>query len=593
MAALRGGHPGAKNSAPSQWTPGWPGQARPWRGGTTCQVLNTRNQSNCVLLNSVKALCNTLGNMISLIVCTLGRTQALERLFASLRAQDDCEFEVVLVDQNPSGFLAPLLDKFRDLPLVCLRSEPGLSRARNAGLRQARGQIVGFPDDDCWYGPDVILRVKERFSASPDLGFVTGRTLDVAGAESVCAHLPNSSVITLRNVFQAGNSNTLFVRAEAARRAGGFDEELGAGAAFGSGEETDFILRCLEAGYAGRYQRELVVLHEQVEASPALRIARAGRYAPGFGRVVRLHNLGIGFLAQRVGRALARCALLFISGESAGAQERLVWAQGASRGFLASMRSRSVGASKLAVLGIKFSPLRRGELAQVIANESIPPGAGLRAVVTANVDHVVQIARRPEFSEAYERAWAATADGMPVYLYASLRGAPVTERVTGCDLVADVIGSLRPDQHRCFFVVSSDIISTRLSEYLRARGFHPDALAACVPPFGFERDRVFSTRLAARIREHGTTHLFMGVGAPKSETWTDAQRHRLGDCYVLSVGAALDYFVGVRTRAPVWMQKTGFEWLWRFLHEPVRLFPRYFIASWGFLVAVRDDLLRE
>jgi exopolysaccharide biosynthesis WecB/TagA/CpsF family protein len=531
--------------------------------------------------------------MISLIVCTLGRIQTLERLFASLRAQSDRAFEVVLVDQNPCGFVAPLLDKFRDLPIAYQRSEPGLSRARNAGLRQARGQIVGFPDDDCWYGLDVVRQVSELFSASPKLGFVSGRTVDVVGVESVSAHLPMSADITIGNVFQAGNSNTLFVRADVARQAGGFDEELGAGAAFGSGEETDFILRCREAGYSGRYQHELVVFHDQVEASPALRIARAGRYAPGFGRVVRLHNLGVGFLAGSVGRALARSALLFVSGERAGAQERLVWAQGASRGFLASMRSRSVGSSKLAVLGIKFSPLRRGELAQVIANESIPLGSGLRAVVTANVDHVVQIARRPEFSEAYERAWVATADGMPVYLYASLRGAPVRERVTGCDLVADVIGSLRPDRHCCFFVVSSDIISVRLSEYLRARGFHPDALAACVPPFGFERDCVFSAELARRIREHGTTHLFMGVGAPKSETWTDAQRHRLGDCYVLSVGAALDYFVGARTRAPIWMQKTGFEWLWRFLHEPVRLFPRYFIASWGFLVAVRDDLLRQ
>ena len=242
------------------------------------------------------------------------------------------------------------------------------------------------------------------------------------------------------------------------------------------------------------------------------------------------------------------------------------------------------------VFNLEFSELRQDELVRIIARKPVPPGKRALSVVTANLDHIVQLRRRPDFRAAYEAAWVATVDGMPVHAYAKLRGAGVPERVTGSDLFKALMPRLNPSLHRCVFVASSRETGEALLAYLKGRGFKSSALLLIVPPFGFEKDAVSSDCLAAAIAAHRPTHVFFGVGAPKSEVWTHRHRDRLGDCYVLNIGAALEFFVGAKRRAPMWMQRAGLEWCWRLAQEPRRLFSRYFVQSWGFVGAIRDDL---
>lgn len=243
------------------------------------------------------------------------------------------------------------------------------------------------------------------------------------------------------------------------------------------------------------------------------------------------------------------------------------------------------------VFGITFTPMSMAGLVEAIVRVPIPPAAGPRTVVTANTDHIVHLRRNAEFRAAYAGAWAATIDGTPVFLYARLKGAFALSRITGADLVSALIPTLLPRDHRCFFVTSTVETAERLEADLRSLGFPPTALAFDVPPLGFEHRLEYAEELTRRVSEHRTTHLFLGVGAPKSEIWSHRHRDRLGDCYILCVGTALDFHVGVRRRAPVLVQSCGLEWLWRFGQEPRRLFRRYFVRSWGVLGAVWQDLL--
>src|SRR5262249_44321741 len=178
-----------------------------------------------------------------------------------------------------------------------VRSAKGLSRARNRGLRCCNGDIIGFPDDDCWYDKDVTERVRAFFAGNTP-SVLTGRTIDQQGLDSVSRHRDDSGAIDRTNVFLSGNSSTLFVEAGLARRIG-FDETLGVGAdtPFQSGEETDFLLRCVAAGAAARYWREFVVRHDQVESDGPASRARARGYAAGFGRLLRLNRYGLRHLA--------------------------------------------------------------------------------------------------------------------------------------------------------------------------------------------------------------------------------------------------------------------------------------------------------
>ena len=101
---------------------------------------------------------------VSLVVPTIGRSAPLVQLLESLRRQSFHDFEILLVDQNPPGYLDACLAPFKDLPMTRMRISPcGVSSARNAALPLVSGQVVGFPDDDCHYEPDTLSEVVRFF----------------------------------------------------------------------------------------------------------------------------------------------------------------------------------------------------------------------------------------------------------------------------------------------------------------------------------------------------------------------------------------------------------------------------------------------
>jgi N-acetylglucosaminyldiphosphoundecaprenol N-acetyl-beta-D-mannosaminyltransferase len=239
------------------------------------------------------------------------------------------------------------------------------------------------------------------------------------------------------------------------------------------------------------------------------------------------------------------------------------------------------------LFGARISDLTQDQLISMIVER--PASAGVRLVATMNLDHVVRLRRDPAFRVAYSHAWAVTVDGAPVFAYARARGLRVPERITGADLVIDLAHAL-PLIRRLFFVVSTPAIGEQLVEIFRARGFPRDAVAFASPNFGFERDQGQSARLLSTIREHRTTDLIFGLGAPKSEIWIDRHRDRLGDLYAYGFGAGLDFLAGATRRAPLLVRRLGLEWIWRLGTDPARLWRRYLVDSWAVLPAIREDL---
>ena len=172
----------------------------------------------------------------SLVMATLGRSVEVERLFGTLANQTYKNFELIVIDQNDDDRVRHLVTQFSDcLEIIYLRSEKGLSRARNVGLRHVKGEIVCFPDDDCWYQPDVIEYVARRFKAEPALHGLTGCSVDAAGAPSQGRWATEQRVVDRYNVWTCATSYTIFLRTDAVRAAGAFDELLGVGLRFALG----------------------------------------------------------------------------------------------------------------------------------------------------------------------------------------------------------------------------------------------------------------------------------------------------------------------------------------------------------------------
>jgi len=211
---------------------------------------------------------------ISLVLATIGRQSELRRFLESLSVQErhsgrsDLSIELVVVDQSSetdrSAIESLVLSYSSYFQVVYLHtSEKGLSRARNLGLTRVTGDILGFPDDDCWYSKDFLVRVVKVFSENVDAAYVCGQYTEPG---VVNAHFKQERRI-LRDFSDAryGSSVTLFV--DMSRLEGfqiDFDESLGAGAPLPAGEETDLMARILLTGRRGLYEPSVCAFHKIV-----------------------------------------------------------------------------------------------------------------------------------------------------------------------------------------------------------------------------------------------------------------------------------------------------------------------------------------
>ena len=227
----------------------------------------------------------------SLIVATLGRTEEIRNLLLSLASQTEQDFEVVVVDQNSDERLAPILASFAgQLRLRHLRSDVrNLSHAKNVGLRASKGDVVGFPDDDCIYHANTLEKVSGQFARDSKVTFVSGPAISPSGVLGSGRWAKVSGPVTASNVWTRVIAFNFFSRRAAVLSVGGYDEELGIGGRFGSGEESDLAIRLLRNGGTGHYDFGLRVTHPN-KALTRPGVDRAYHYGTGMGRVLRKHG---------------------------------------------------------------------------------------------------------------------------------------------------------------------------------------------------------------------------------------------------------------------------------------------------------------
>ncbi|MHB8383522.1 MAG: glycosyltransferase family 2 protein [Candidatus Binataceae bacterium] len=243
----------------------------------------------------------------SLILATLGRTVEVERFLGSLDHQTMRDFELIVVDQNSDDRLASILAPYAArFGVRHLRSAPGLSRARNLALADPAGDIIGFPDDDCWYVPDLLERVSAFMDTHSDADGVSGNCIDANGA--ILRQGPRSSGwITKYNLFHRVHSIGVFLRRRAISRVGRFDEELGVGSGtpWGSAEDHDYVARALAAGLKIFYDPALGVCHPDAPSIFDEReIAKERSYARGQGRFLRKNGFSWWYFIRRIIRSL-------------------------------------------------------------------------------------------------------------------------------------------------------------------------------------------------------------------------------------------------------------------------------------------------
>lgn len=275
----------------------------------------------------------------SLVVATRGRTEEMKRLVDSLSEQTCTDFEVIVVDQNEDDRLVAILaaaacrDRVRHL-----RCPAGVSRARNMGMDYARGSIIGFPDDDCWYPPHTLENVTSWFRSNPEYDILSLNSLDENGTRSSNRWYQDSCDINLLNVYRTSVGYAYFVRASGPAGRVRYDEGVGPGAdsPYLGGEDTDYILESMRRGARGRFEAEWYIGHPlKYIRNASVSRERVFIYGRGMGFVQRKHCL-VWLWLLFLGFDVLRAAIDAITGRRKQAILRYWHARGLLNGFFRS-----------------------------------------------------------------------------------------------------------------------------------------------------------------------------------------------------------------------------------------------------------------
>jgi N-acetylglucosaminyldiphosphoundecaprenol N-acetyl-beta-D-mannosaminyltransferase len=167
-----------------------------------------------------------------------------------------------------------------------------------------------------------------------------------------------------------------------------------------------------------------------------------------------------------------------------------------------------------------------------------------------------------------------TPDGMSLVCLLRLQGFPDVDRVYGPDLMQAVCERASEAGWRIYLYGGAPGVTEQLSEKLKTQ--HPGLRIVGVysPPFRDltpEEDR----EIVTQINKTNPDIVWVGISSPKQDIWMSRHVESLNAPVLIGVGAAFDFLSGRKRQAPRWIQRSGFEWLFRLVSEPKRLWRRY------------------
>jgi len=220
------------------------------------------------------------------------------------------------------------------------------------------------------------------------------------------------------------------------------------------------------------------------------------------------------------------------------------------------------------VLGVGVSALTLAQARDLVLGVR---GTRRNGYVCVTTVHGIDEARRdPAFRRILNASWLTTPDGMPLVWL----GPRDVERVYGPDLMLAVCDAGRARGLTHYFYGGAPNVAEALRESLCRRFPGLEVAGTYTPPYRpLEPGELAAFR--ADVARAQPDILWVGLGTPKQERFMAEHWATLDAGLLIGVGAAFDFHSGCVPQAPRWIQRSGFEWLFRLCMEPRRLGPRY------------------
>lgn len=183
-----------------------------------------------------------------------------------------------------------------------------------------------------------------------------------------------------------------------------------------------------------------------------------------------------------------------------------------------------------------------------------------------------------------------SADGQSIVWACSYLGRPLPERVPGTEVMENLVERSAQKGFKVFFLgAKEEVVQKVVQIYSEKLGSEVIA--------GF-RNGYFKAEeeeeIAKQIGESGAQILFIAMPSPQKENFIFNHNELMkGVVYKIGIGGAFDVVAGVTKRAPIWMQKNGLEWFYRFIQEPRRMWKRYFIGNFKYVFLILKEKSRQ
>lgn len=210
--------------------------------------------------------------------------------------------------------------------------------------------------------------------------------------------------------------------------------------------------------------------------------------------------------------------------------------------------------------------------------------------VVVNAAKIVALQKDLKLRESVNCCDIINADGQAVVWASRFLKKPLPERVAGIDLMENLVALAHREGYKIFFLgAKEEIVSNVVSIY--SKKFSPNIIAGYRNGY-FDKDQEKS--IAKEISDSGANILFVAISSPKKEIFLNENKSILKNVnFIMGVGGSFDVVSGLVKRAPLWMQRYGLEWFYRFIQEPKRMWKRYLMGNLKFISLVLKEKIKS
>jgi N-acetylglucosaminyldiphosphoundecaprenol N-acetyl-beta-D-mannosaminyltransferase len=245
----------------------------------------------------------------------------------------------------------------------------------------------------------------------------------------------------------------------------------------------------------------------------------------------------------------------------------------------------------ISVRGVDLNEVTSPELTSYLITSSKSGRGGV--LLTPNLDALRLVAKSPEAAAIVSSADLRVADGVPVLWLSRLQGTPLPERVAGSDLTVKLATALADAQLSVFLLGGDPGTADGAARRLRELNPGLKVAGTYCPPHGYENDPEAIAEIIGQLAEARPDFVYVGLPFLKAAKLARQISVALPTSWSLGVGVSFSFLTGDVRRAPVWMQRSGLEWMHRMVQEPQRLFRRYILEDLPFLLKAAPGAFRE